>query len=59
MLCAITTFFILWKQSVQILFVYAGTGDEGLDFYAVAVVKTADAGININTMKGTKACIPG
>lgn len=34
-------------------------GDEGLTFYAVAVVRKSNPNIDINHLQGTRACFPG
>ncbi|ESO04012.1 hypothetical protein HELRODRAFT_99809 [Helobdella robusta] len=36
-----------------------GQGDEGLDFYAVAVLNASKADFDINTLQGKKVCSPG
>jgi len=37
----------------------AGSGDEGLSYYAVAVARRDNPSVNFNTLKGKVACFPG
>ncbi len=36
-----------------------GNDDLGLNFYAVAVARKDNPSVNINTLKGKAACLPG